>query len=106
MLDYRWIIANIGAIQVKLVELTAENIDDVLKQLHKAGYLAGRSNYRECGIYFSKTGGMGEPNQTCVGELLVIEGDTWTRLKDKEFHLSDKAIIEAITRKYFSKEPF
>lgn len=105
MLDYHWIIVNIGAIQVKLVELTTENIDDVLKQLHRAGYLAGRSNYRECGIYFSKTGGMDEPNQTCAGELLVVEGNTWTRLKDKEFGLSDKAIQEALARQYFVESP-
>ena len=100
MLDYRWIIANIGAIQVKLVELTAENIDDVLKQLHKAGYLAGPSNYDDGAIYFSKTGGMFEPNKTYIGELLVVDGNEWIPLRKKEFSLSDDNIRKAIESGY------
>lgn len=105
MLRYRQTVVNIGLISLKLLELTEDNIDEVIEQLHKAGYLAGRSNFRKCGIYFSKTGGSGEPNQTCAGELLVVEGDTWTRLKDKEFGLSDENLREAVTRRYFTKLP-
>ena len=105
MLRYRQTVVNIGLISLKLLELTEDNIDEVIEQLHKAGYLAGRSNFLKHGIYFSKTGGMCEPNQTCAGELLVIEGDTWTRLKDKEFGLSDENLREAFLRRFFTKLP-
>lgn len=101
MLNFKQAIINIDIINLKLVELTEDNIDEVIKQLHKAGYLAGRSNYRKQGIYFSRTGGMDEPNQTIVGELLVVEDNTWTRLKDKKFGLSDLAIQKAIKHQYF-----
>lgn len=102
MLNFKQAAVNIDTINFKLVELTEDNIDEVIKHLHKAGYLAGRSNYRKQGIYFSRTGGMDEPNQTIVGELLVVEDNTWTRLKDKKFGLSDLAIQESIKRKYDS----
>lgn len=100
MLRYHHWIVNIGAITAKLVELTEDNIDEVLKELHKAGYLAGRSNCLENAIYFSKTVSRDEPNQTCAGELLVIDGNTWARLEDKEFHLSDDNIRKAIESGY------
>lgn len=100
MLRFKQVIVNVGILSHKLVELTEDNIDEVIDQLHKAGYLAGRSNCQDCGIYFSKTGGSGEPNQTCAGELLVVEGNTWARLRDKEFNLSDANIRAALGRGY------
>lgn len=105
MLRYRQTVVNIGLISLKLLELTEDNIDEVIEQLHKAGYLAGRSNCLENAIYFSKTVSRDEPNQTCAGELLVIDGNTWTRLEDKEFHLSDENLREAFLHRFFTRLP-
>lgn len=106
MLDYRWIVVSPSAFNVELVELTSENIEDVIKSLRESGYLVGKSNSDDDAIYFSRSGGMGEPNKTHFGELLVIDGNEWTPLSKKEFNLSDKVIRESIIHRYFSDKPF
>ena len=100
MLRYHHWNVNIGVITLRLVELTEDNIDEVLKELHKAGYLAGPSNYDDGAIYFSKTGGVFEPNKTYIGELLVVDGNEWIPLRKKEFSLSDDNIRKAIESGY------
>ena len=102
MINPTWIIVNPGALSIQVVELTKENIDEVIGQLWKSGYKAGKSNHYENAIYFNRSGGSGEPNRICVGELLVIDGNEWTPLNKKEFNLSDANIRKAISEQYFS----
>lgn len=100
MLDFKQVVTNIGLISVRVVELTTENTDEVIKALHEAGYHAGRSNRDKGAIYFNRTGGIFEPNKTYIGDLIVVDGNKWTPLKYAEFHLSDSTIREAIVRSY------
>lgn len=106
MIKYEWITVSPGAFNVKLVELTSENIGDVVQALRESGYLVGKSNSDDDAIYFSRSGGRGEPNKTHFGELLVVDGNDWTPLSKKEFNLSDKIIRESITHRYFSDKSF
>lgn len=103
MLDFKQVVTNIGLVSVRVVELTAENTDEVIEALRKAGYLVGRSNHDEGAIYFTGPDfahGSHEPNKTYIGDLIVVDGNKWTPLRYAEFHLSDSTVRDTIMRSY------